>query len=412
MSKITLERIKGKNTIVNRLSYPESINERVYTAIASGMFEGCLPLAVSQKRKELRLECMVQGLAPLSYYFGGIVTKRMFLDFVHELAQVIKNCEKNMISPNNLDLEREKIFVDLQTKKIKCIYWPVVNGQNARPPHFFLQQLPSQLCFDMNEDTSYLNEYLAFFGGVEPFSINSFDKMVLRLAGKNVSGHITPSEALARGNSGRSVPEKNEETRGDRNSVEYDPFADQSGQKDGGTTGVGIPEKVDVAICFSCGQKNTFESKFCIHCGTKIKIEVSAINEEEENISKEYETVVLGEDSGGTTVLGYDEEEEEEVIIPQLLRLKTEESFPVDKAVFRIGAIANLCDLCISDNTYISRNHADIITREERYYIVDQKSTNKTYVDGKMIPPETEVEIFPGTQIRLANEDFVFNIES
>ena len=56
--------------------------------------------------------------------------------------------------------------------------------------------------------------------------------------------------------------------------------------------------------------------------------------------------------------------------------------------------------------------HADIITHDGRYYIVDKNSTNKTFVDGKVIPPDTETEIFQGTKIRLADEDFTFVIES
>ena len=131
MSKITFENKKGKITIINRLSYPETVNERVYNAIASGMFEGFLPVSIRQKRKETRIECVVQGLIPLTQYFNGIVTKKMFLDFVHEIALLIKNCEKNMVNANNLDLQNDKIFVDPQTKSVKCIFWPVVNNQRG-----------------------------------------------------------------------------------------------------------------------------------------------------------------------------------------------------------------------------------------------------------------------------------------
>lgn len=37
-------------------------------------------------------------------------------------------------------------------------------------------------------------------------------------------------------------------------------------------------------------------------------------------------------------------------------------------------------------------------------------STNHTYVDGKMIQPNTEVPIQQGTKIRLGNEDFEFKL--
>jgi pSer/pThr/pTyr-binding forkhead associated (FHA) protein len=92
--------------------------------------------------------------------------------------------------------------------------------------------------------------------------------------------------------------------------------------------------------------------------------------------------------------------------------VRTNEAFAVKAPVFRIGADRNYSDLHIFDNTYISRNHAQLITRNDRFYIVDCRSTNKTYVDGKLIPSDMEIELFSGTKIRLANEDFIFTIES
>ena len=61
MSKISLENKKGKYIITNKLSYPEAINERVYHALATGVFEGFLPVSVSKKKKETIIECTAQG---------------------------------------------------------------------------------------------------------------------------------------------------------------------------------------------------------------------------------------------------------------------------------------------------------------------------------------------------------------
>ena len=121
-------------------------------------------------------------------------------------------------------------------------------------------------------------------------------------------------------------------------------------------------------------------------------------------------TMVLGGNFSDTTVVGYDEPQKP--VFPKILRLRSHESWTVDKPNFRIGSERRYCDMFIMDNTYISRSHADILTRNGRYYIIDRNSTNRTYVDGKVIPVEQEVEIFAGSQIRLADEDFVFTIES
>ena len=411
MSKITFENKKDKITIINRLSYPETVNERIYNAIASGMFEGFLPISIHQKRKETRIECIAQGMIPLNNYFQGIVTKKMFLDLVHEIALQIKNCEKNMVNANNLDLQRDKIFIDPKTKSVKCIFWPIVNNQRDTSPHMFLKQLPYELNFNPHEDKKYLETYKAFFGGVNPFSVNAFDRMVLQLSGKeNLSGRIAPSEALSSTIGNDAKADKKVLDLQKKANIEYDPFSTDNSQKD--TEGIEkqILGNEEEMFCPACGNKNLKGYNFCSYCGEKMRedkpIEVEEVWEETQT---DFGTTVLGDDSGGTTVLGYDEPEIP--VFPSLKRIRTDEVFSIDKPTFRIGKEQKYCDLFIGDNTYISRSHADIITRDERYYIIDRNSTNKTYVDGKVIPIEKEIEIFPGSQIRLANEDFTFDIE-
>lgn len=400
MSKIVFENKKGKITIINKLSYPEAVNERVYNAIASGMFEGFLPVSIRQKRKETRVACVVQGLIPLSQYFDGLVTKKMFLDFVYHVTLLIKSCEKNMMNANNIDLQNDKIFIEPQSKAVKCIFWPVVNNQRANPPHLFLKQLPYELNFNPHEDQEYLESYKGFFGGVNPFSVNSFERFILKLQGKQAeAGCATPSQAL----SGTLTSEKKVK---DKNiAIEYDPFAESDCRSMHRTT----TSCNAVCYCGFCGSRNSTQSNFCVHCGKKLDKQSELQVSETEFCDEERGTMVLGDNLGGTTVLGYDAPPEP--VFPVLMRRKTEESVEIAQPVYRIGADPRTCDLVLDDNTYISRHHADILTREDRYYIIDHNSTNKTFVDGKLIPAEQEVEIFSGTEIRLANEDFTFSVE-
>ena len=73
-----------------------------------------------------------------------------------------------------------------------------------------------------------------------------------------------------------------------------------------------------------------------------------------------------------------------------------------------MGRERNCADYPVSDNKAISRAHADIITRGEKYYILDLNSKNKTYVNGKMIQAQEEIEIRNGDRGSLANEEFIF----
>lgn len=119
------------------------------------------------------------------------------------------------------------------------------------------------------------------------------------------------------------------------------------------------------------------------------------------------ETTVLGvgSEAGETTVLGASQAQ---IIKPYLLRIKNNERIELNKPVFRIGKERSYVDYFVSDNTAVSRSHANIINRDNEFYIVDTNSTNHTYVNGSMIQSNVETKIEHGTKIRLANEDFEF----
>lgn len=118
-------------------------------------------------------------------------------------------------------------------------------------------------------------------------------------------------------------------------------------------------------------------------------------------------TVLTNKVAGETTVLsaGLNPMRKPE---PYLIRAKNNEKIPLSKPVFRVGKERSYVDYFVADNTAVSRSHADFITRDGKYYVVDTNSTNHTYVNGQMILSNMEVELVHGTRVRLANEDFEF----
>lgn len=122
------------------------------------------------------------------------------------------------------------------------------------------------------------------------------------------------------------------------------------------------------------------------------------------------ETTILGGGGiGETTVLGVSAMNVEAK--PFLIRTKNNEKIPLDKPVFRIGKEKSYVDYFIGDNTAISRSHANIVSRDGEYFVVDTNSTNHTYLNGTMLASNVETKITSGAKIRLANEDFEFKIQ-
>lgn len=122
------------------------------------------------------------------------------------------------------------------------------------------------------------------------------------------------------------------------------------------------------------------------------------------------ETTILGGGGyGETTVLNVAMLQPQRTM-PYLLRIRNNEKIPLDKPVFRIGKERSYVDYFIGDNTAVSRSHANIITRDGVYSIVDTNSSNHTYVNGSMIQSNVEIELSDGARIRLGNEDFEFHL--
>lgn len=93
-----------------------------------------------------------------------------------------------------------------------------------------------------------------------------------------------------------------------------------------------------------------------------------------------------------------------------LTRCKTGEQILISSEQFRIGKDPYNCEYCINDNSAVSRCHAVIKSVNGKWLINDLNSTNKTYVSDRVIAPYTDVELCDGMNVKLANENFIFNL--
>ena len=117
------------------------------------------------------------------------------------------------------------------------------------------------------------------------------------------------------------------------------------------------------------------------------------------------ETSVLNEGAGETTILS-----SQSSIQATLERKSNYENIRINKGIFSIGKERKKVDYCISDNNSISRNHAEIVVKNGTFYLIDQKSTNGTYLNDVKLNPLQEMELKNGDKIRLSDEEFVFKM--
>lgn len=114
------------------------------------------------------------------------------------------------------------------------------------------------------------------------------------------------------------------------------------------------------------------------------------------------ETTVLGAGAGETSVLGG----ATSMLTATLIRKKNGETARIAKPIFTIGKERQKVDFCVPDNTSISRTHVKILTKNGAFFVVDNNSTNYTYVNGNKIAANQEFKLNSGDKIKLADEEF------
>ena len=71
----------------------------------------------------------------------------------------------------------------------------------------------------------------------------------------------------------------------------------------------------------------------------------------------------------------------------QLFDLQTNQYTVIDKPTFRIGTEQNYVDLKLSSHL-VSRMHCMITCKDDRYFLSDLNSTNRTFLNGRVLPPK------------------------
>lgn len=95
-----------------------------------------------------------------------------------------------------------------------------------------------------------------------------------------------------------------------------------------------------------------------------------------------------------------------------LIRTDTNEVMWLEKKELRIGSDSKKVDYCIKDNPAISRYHAAIVYKDSQFYIIDNNSTNRTFVNHSPVEPHSAVVLQDEDSISLANVSFQFRITS
>lgn len=317
----------------------------------------------------------------LTQYLKSTISKQNFYYILAQIISVTNYLQTSNMSLKNLLLDLRYIFINVSTNELFFVYLPILSNNVSVDLIGFFGTLLHSTNPDRNENNGYLGDFSAFLGKQSTFSVEAFRNYICS-RDENAAAQL---RRLMGGQSGFIT---------DKRADYYDHYYDNSASANYKTVSGEYNGNEDTTLL-----NNSYDDfNFGI------------------NGSDDYGTTILSQPidgiEEGTTVLNQNERYAQPVQkYPYLIRTSTNERIEINKPAFRLGKESRYVDYFISNNNAISRSHADFITRNGHYYVVDLHTTNYTYINDSMIPENTEVEIFDGNILKLANEEFEFHVQ-
>ena len=384
MNKLKLQKKGGIVLLVVKSRKGQRLDEREIHIINTAGVRGLLSFESLQKKDAFKLIFDLTGYISLREYLKNPFRKENFAKLLQNIFDNLKAMRSVNFRPQKLVLDMDYVMINPSTQELQFVYLPIQALENGTELRSFLLEIIREGSFVADEDREYVREYITILNTGINFSEFELEQYIERL----------------------------QEKEPDMQRIKCPKCKAQVGPED--------------KFCPICGspiemKRYTDSEKIYmppdVQTGDDMKGQTESRSQVANGRGKgntEYFTTILGPDSekpepvyGGTAVLGGANKH----VSSYLIRESTQERISVDKPVFRIGKEKSYCDYFVKDNSAVSRSHANIVVRGERFYVVDLNSTNHTYVDGRLIQPQEETEIFSGTRLRLGNEEFTFYIE-
>lgn len=364
--KLKIKNINDTNqiTIVGKILSNEYVNMKEIELFNSRNIKGFMkPLSLSKKK--------IIYISPIGESLSKIlqkgVSKELFFLLIAQVADIVKKTSNYGFDLNNLVLDLDYMFYNTATKEVNMLYRPVLNNKSVSNVQSFVYYIINFTFIESADDRFAIDEFYKYLTNIRNFSMDDIERYI---------------------------------------EIKYPNVYRKYNRYQKGRSRV-LNQKDIFDISYNSSGPFVSEQNENLNIGNDISADSnSEFDDENTTLLMDDEATTLLDDSEGTTLL-YDEEPN----YPYLIRINTYDRTDVNKPVFRIGKEKSYVDYFVSNNSAVSRLHADIITRNGRYYIKDNNSTNHTFVNGTVIQTGIEIEIKDGDAIMLANEPFEFHID-
>lgn len=359
-----------------KTSFGESIDEKQLDKFARIYLRGFL------KAKQIKKN-MVEYTGPvgISLYdrLQKPVGKRDFFFIMEQIVIAVQKLQMNKLPLHYLVMNNQFVYINEVTKELQFIYLPIPKAGENTEILDFIESVMYSVHPANEKDMEYVSRFVYFFRGLDTFDAEKIEAFIAREDRDVVN-------TIKKQNIGQSGFMTNKQQH------YYDHYDMRS--------------------------QNDYDNELTGLLGEEEDEETGLLEDGEETGLLAAETGLLEEINGGNAFSADTDADEGTMLLdesrslhyPTLFRILTEETISVNKPVFRLGKEKSYVDYFVNNNIAVSRSHADIITRGNRYYIKDLNSKNHTYINDREVPVHYEVEINDGDRLKLGNEEFVFRV--
>ena len=450
MREFTVENNGVNTNLVYEVKEKETVDSVILGMMENNRITGLLSMTYTQMDTKKYLKYNITSKVTIEQFFERGVNKEKLTRCLSNILAAVSNAEDYMIELCDLIIDIKYIYVDIRNCDIDIICVPIAENKTDCNLEMFVKNIVFTSKFDQTENCDYVAKIISYLNS-GAFSASEFKKVLDEILNgderrnapadnnpvikrEKQAEPVLPSETIVDASRLESLEERQVIPAVNIPQSQVKPEADKEKKEkkslfgflkknkepktekkpDKKAKGMSVPGMVIP------GQESDI---MVLQPEEPMVIPGSQLNPIQQQLQPRKqanytqidgnfgETTVLGIDGmGETTVLGLDSMESYRTRA-YLIRIKNQEKKYIDKEIYRIGKENSFVDYFIGDNTAISRSHANVITKGMEYFIIDMNSKNHTYVNGIMIQPNVETKIEPGTTLRLADEEFVFNVE-
>ena len=303
---------------------------------------------------------------PLCDRFKKPVSKRDFLFILEQIVVAVQKLQANNLGINGLVMNLQYVYINEVTKEVQFVFIPTTTGLQNLNLIQFIETVAYSITPADEKDNDFVSRFVYYFRAMKPFDINKVEAFVAKEDRSVVN-------TIKKQNAGQSGFMTNKQQH------YYDHYEQKNETKDDDDEPTGLLSDEDD--------------------------EPTGLLAQDED-----EATGLLSNSDEDEATGLLIENNTNVRLPSLFRILTEETIGVNKPVFRLGKEKSYVDYFVTNNIAVSRSHADIITRGNKYFVKDLNSKNHTYINGQELPIQMEVEINDGDILKLGNEEFIFHV--